>query len=236
MFRKMRRFVQQISDEECREVLRQQKRGVLSVLGDDGYPYGVPIDFLFVEESRADDSNENTSQPARPEDDMKIISYEKNQAPVREFSPAGELSLKGAQEKEKTEETAAKEKAAKRTEGTYESGNGLRGKIYFHGAKVGHKQDAIKACDKVSFCVMDDEGYRKEGEWALNIRSVIAFGRIRALGPEEYDRAMEICRGLCHKFTDDETYIEHEIQHAGPRVQVLELTIEHLTGKLVNES
>ena len=35
-----------------------------------------------------------------------------------------------------------------------------------------------KACDKVSFCAMD-EGYREEGDWALNIRSVITFGRIR---------------------------------------------------------
>ncbi|WP_318253583.1 hypothetical protein [Selenomonas sp. AB3002] len=43
MFRKMRRFKQQLPEAECREVLREQKRGVLSMLGDDGYPYGIPM-------------------------------------------------------------------------------------------------------------------------------------------------------------------------------------------------
>ena len=43
--------------------------------------------------------------------------------------------------------------------------------------KEGHKLDAISKYDKVSYCVMD-KGYRKEGELALNIRSVIVFGRI----------------------------------------------------------
>ena len=52
----------------------------------------------------------------------------------------------------------------------------------------------------------------------------------------DYDRAMEICRRLCYKFTDDEQYIEGEILKDGPRVQCLEIEIEHMTGKLVNES
>lgn len=158
MFRKMRRYKQQIPDEECREVLQQENRGVLSVLGDDGYPYGVPVDFLYSPEE---------------------------------------------------------------------------GKIYFHGSKSGHKIDAIRACDKVSFCVFE-HGYRREGEWALNVRSVIVFGRIRPV--EDKEKAFSICRKLCRKFTDDEAYIEHEIKRSGPAVQCLELTIEHMTGKLVNES
>ena len=41
MFRKMRRFNQQITDEECIEVLKNTKRGVLSLIGDDGYPDGI---------------------------------------------------------------------------------------------------------------------------------------------------------------------------------------------------
>jgi nitroimidazol reductase NimA-like FMN-containing flavoprotein (pyridoxamine 5'-phosphate oxidase superfamily) len=158
MFRKMRRFNQQISEKECKEVLNQEKRGVLSVLGDDGYPYGLPIDYIYDEED---------------------------------------------------------------------------GKLYFHGAKSGHKIDAIRACDKASFCVWD-EGYRKEGEWSLNIKSVIIFGRIRPV--EDHEQALAICEKLCHKFTDDEAYIQHELQHSGPAVQCLELSIEHMTGKLVNES
>ena len=39
MFRKMRRFKQQLEQKECIEVLKSQPRGVLSILGEDGYPY-----------------------------------------------------------------------------------------------------------------------------------------------------------------------------------------------------
>ncbi len=158
MFRKMRRFNQQITDAECKEILKTTKRGVLSILGDDGYPYGIPLDHWYCEE-----------------DD----------------------------------------------------------RIYFHGAKEGHKIDAIKACDKASYCVYD-EGYRREGEWALNITSVITFGRIRLV--EDEDTAREICTELVKKFTDDKEYLEKELKNAFPRVQCLELIPEHMTGKLVNES
>ena len=158
MFRKMRRFKQQISNDECIEVLKNTKRGVLSLIGDDGYPYGIPIDHWYCE---AD------------------------------------------------------------------------GKIYFHEAKEGHKLDAIKACDKVSFCVYDD-GFRKEGDWALNIKSVITFGRIKLVDDE--DIARKICIEITRKFTDDEEYLQKELVSAFPRVQCLELTPEHMTGKLVNES
>lgn len=47
MFRKMRRFKQEISLEECIEILTNEKRGVLSVIGDDGYPYGIPINHYY---------------------------------------------------------------------------------------------------------------------------------------------------------------------------------------------
>lgn len=158
MFRKMRRFKQELSQEQCVEILKKEPRGVLSLLGDGGYPYGLPITHWYDEEA---------------------------------------------------------------------------GKIYFHGAKSGHKIDAIKNCDKASFCVYD-EGYRKDGEWALNINSVIVFGRIRIV--EDPEKVKEICVGLCEKFTDDKEYMEHELLHSGPAVLCLELTPEHMTGKLVNES
>lgn len=106
-------------------------------------------------------------------------------------------------------------------------------KLYFHGAKVGHKMDAITAFDKVSYCVMD-EGFRRDGEWALNIKSVVVFGRIRVVEDEAKKR--EICTNLVRKFTDDEEYLQKELTNAFPRVNCLELTIEHMTGKLVNES
>ena len=158
MFRDMRRFKQQIPDEECIEVLKKEPRGVLSVLGDEGYPYGIPMDHWYSESD---------------------------------------------------------------------------GKLYFHCAKEGHKLDAIARSDKVSYCVMD-KGYRKEGEWALNIRSVIIFGRMHIVEDEKKKR--EICTNLCRKFTDDEAYLEKELKNAFPRVCCLELVPEHMTGKLVNES
>ena len=64
-----------------------------------------------------------------------------------------------------------------------------------------------------------DEGYREEGEWALNIKSVIIFGRIRLV--EEQEKSLSICRELCFKFTDDEEYIQKEIENAGKIVQFL---------------
>ena len=158
MFRKMRRFKQQIPEKECIEVLKNEPRGVLSVLGDDGYPYGIPMDHWYSESD---------------------------------------------------------------------------GKLYFHCAKEGHKLDAVGKCDKVSYCVMD-EGFRKDGEWALNIRSVIVFGRMRIVSDEEKKR--EICTNLCRKFTDDEAYLDKELKNAFPRVCCLELIPEYMTGKLVNES
>lgn len=48
MFRQMRRFKQQVSTEKCIEILKNEWRGVLALLGDDGYPYTVPIDFFMM--------------------------------------------------------------------------------------------------------------------------------------------------------------------------------------------
>ena len=77
-------------------------------------------------------------------------------------------------------------------------------------------------------------GFRREGEWALNIRSVIVFGRLKIM--EDHEKALWISRQLSYKFTSDEAYIEHEIRHSGPGVLCFELIPEHITGKLVNES
>ncbi|MBR4819010.1 MAG: pyridoxamine 5'-phosphate oxidase family protein [Clostridiales bacterium] len=158
MFRKMRRFKQELSQEECIEILKNEPRGVLSMFGEDGYPYGIPMSHYYNEET---------------------------------------------------------------------------GKIYFHCAKEGHKLDAIRACDKVSFCVMD-KGFRKEGDWALNIKSVVVFGRICELTDDE--KKKDFLVRLCGKFSDDPEYSERELRTSFSRVCCLELTIDHMTGKLVNES
>ena len=43
MFRQMRRIKQQLAEDEALEVLKSAKRGVLSVIGDDGWPYGIHL-------------------------------------------------------------------------------------------------------------------------------------------------------------------------------------------------
>ena len=50
MFRELVRKNKQLSKEECIELLINEKRGVLSVLGDDDYPYGMPMNHWYNEE------------------------------------------------------------------------------------------------------------------------------------------------------------------------------------------
>ena len=47
MFRPMRRARQALPMEDCEAILRRGTSGVLSVLGDDGYPYGVPLSYVW---------------------------------------------------------------------------------------------------------------------------------------------------------------------------------------------
>lgn len=47
MFREMRRCRQQMTSEECIDLLEKGKRGVLAVLGDEDYPYTVPMDYFY---------------------------------------------------------------------------------------------------------------------------------------------------------------------------------------------
>ena len=158
MFREMARKNKKLPREQCIELLKNETRGVLSVLGDNGYPYGTPMNHYYCEQD---------------------------------------------------------------------------GAIYFHCGKAGHRLDALKACDKVSFCVYD-EGYRREGEWSLNIRSVVVFGRVEIIDdPAEVAR---LVTPLCHKFTDDEDYIQKELKSSVKATLLLKLTPEHICGKLVNEA
>lgn len=158
MFRELVRKKKQITDEECIEILKNEKRGVLSVLGDGGYPYGMPMNHFYNEED---------------------------------------------------------------------------GCIYFHSGKAGHRPDALKRCDKVSFCVYD-EGYKNEGEWALNIKSVIVFGRVEVI--EDIEKIADITAKLSYKFTEDEEYIQNEIRLYASKTLLLKLKVEHMCGKIVAES
>ena len=155
--REMQRRKQALSREECIDILRSEPRGVLSVFGTEGYPYGMPLDHWYCESD---------------------------------------------------------------------------GKLYFHSGLSGHRTDAIRANDRVSYCVLDG-GRRAEDNWWLIFRSVIVFGRVEIV--EDHEKALEICRALSRKYTRDEAYIDREIRSFGENVLVFSLDIEHISGKTVTE-
>ena len=47
MIRDMRRKNQALSQEECVRLLEENTSGVLAVLGDDDYPYTVPLSYVY---------------------------------------------------------------------------------------------------------------------------------------------------------------------------------------------
>ena len=47
MFRKIRRKEKQLTIEECNEILTKAEYGTLSTMGADGYPYAVPVNYVF---------------------------------------------------------------------------------------------------------------------------------------------------------------------------------------------
>lgn len=155
MFRKMRRFRQQLEQSECESILKTAPRGVLAVQGDGGYPYALPLDFVYD-----------------------------------------------------------------------------NGKIYFHSAVEGHKIDAVKSNDKASFCVLS-EGERAENDWWYRFKSVIAFGRIRIVDDEA--ERLEKLRLLGYKYFPTAAEVEEDMAKNAARAAVLELSVEHMTGKRVNE-
>ena len=48
-FRPMRRNRQQLSSEECERILGRCTSGVLALTGDDGYPYAVPLSYVYAD-------------------------------------------------------------------------------------------------------------------------------------------------------------------------------------------
>ena len=109
------------------------------------------------------------------------------------------------------------------------------GKIYFHGAKTGHKIDSIRRSGKVSFCVIaQDEVMAKERTTAYI--SVIAFGRARIVEDEEGLRRISGLVGqkysaawpeLCRQEIDETI--------AAGSMYCVEIEVEHMTGKCGKE-
>ena len=158
MFRELQRKHKQLPMDACLDVLKTEKRGVLSVNGDGGYPYCMPMNHYYNESD---------------------------------------------------------------------------GKLYFHCGKSGHRLDALNRDSRACFCVYD-AGYAKPGEWALNVKSVIVFGRIEIV--DDLEQIERITTALSYKFIDDEDHIRAEIEAHGHRTLLLVLTPEHICGKLVEES
>lgn len=157
MFREMRRRKQALSDSEIAHILTEQKRGVLSMHGEDGYPYGIPVNFFY------DQSD---------------------------------------------------------------------GRIYVHGAKAGHKIDAISADARVCFTVWDD-GVLDEDGWSYHVKSVVAFGTAELVSSEAVTHDKAYALGM--KYFPSEEYTQEEMRKAASRVQIIAITIDHVTGKSVHE-
>jgi len=47
MFRELRRKDMKVSEEEIEEVLTRGEYGVISTIGEDGYPYGIPMSYIY---------------------------------------------------------------------------------------------------------------------------------------------------------------------------------------------
>lgn len=157
LFREMRRYRQQMTEDECREILDKETSGVLAVSGDDGYPYAVPMSFVC---------NDN--------------------------------------------------------------------KIYFHCAKSGHKLDAVKSESKVSFCVIHKDDVVPE-EFTTYYKSVITFGRIRVIEDCEEMKAAAKLLGRKYFPLGTEERLNDEISGSVNNMLILELQIEHMTGKMAKE-
>lgn len=154
MFKPIRKKINEIGHSDAETLLQSNRRGVLAMNGDNGYPYAIPINYFY-------------------DCDKK--------------------------------------------------------KIYFHGAKAGHKVDALKTSDKVCFTVYGNERIDESESWAPYVQSAVVFGRCRLLeaGPESISRLKEFAM----KYYPDEALADDQIARNGRAT----LTIEHMSGKQVQE-
>ena len=111
------------------------------------------------------------------------------------------------------------------------------GKLYFHSALSGHKVDAIRNCDKASFCVIDKDDVQPE-KYTTYFRSVIAFGRIHII--EDDQEKLETARLLGDRYNpNQEEALQKELEKGLSRMVMIRFDIEYLTGKeaieLVNQ-
>ena len=158
MFKPIRKKINEIDHSAAEALLQSNRRGILAMNGDNGYPYAIPINYFY---------------------------------------------------------------------------DCVRQKIYFHGAKAGHKVESLKTSDKVCFTVYGNECIDKSEPWAPYVQSAVVFGRCRLLepGPESIDRLKEFAM----KYYPNEELVDEQIALAGRATQIFEITIEHMSGKQVQE-
>lgn len=158
MFRKMRRAEKKaISQEETIKLLKEAKRGVLAVAGDDDYPYAVPVNFFYDEAA---------------------------------------------------------------------------GKIYFHSSLAGHKVDSMKRNPKVCFTVYSQPEIR-DLDWAPYVKSAVIFGKAQPVADSDEKRT--VLKTFAMKYYPNEAEADEEIELDFKAVQMIEITIEHMTGKEIQE-
>lgn len=155
-FRPMRRKRQELAQEESITILQKATSGTLALLGDNGYPYAVPISYVYHE-----------------------------------------------------------------------------GKLYFHSAVEGHKVDAIRQCDKASFCVIEQDEVHQE-KYTTFFRSVIAFGKIHII--EDEAEKLQMARMLGNRYNpNQDEALQKELENGLARMLMIRFDIEHLTGKEAKE-
>ena len=103
------------------------------------------------------------------------------------------------------------------------------GKLYFHSALAGHKVDAIRRCDKASFCVIAKDDVQPE-RYTTFFRSVIAFGKIHIIDDEA--EKMETARMFGNRYNpNNDESLRQELEKGLSHMLMIRFDIEHLTGK-----
>ena len=107
-------------------------------------------------------------------------------------------------------------------------------RIWFHCARSGHKLDAVRRCEKASFCVIVQDQIVPE-EYTTHFRSVIAFGRVRELTDEAERRTAALALARKYHPGDSEEHRQSYLDRSWASLCLLELRVEHLTGKQARE-
>lgn len=107
------------------------------------------------------------------------------------------------------------------------------GKIYFHCALQGYKTDCIKKDCRASLSVIGDDTVIAE-KYTTAYRSVTAFGKVKIL--DDRNEILTAIKKLTLKYVEDTTDMQAEIDRYINSLCILEMTVEHMTGKAGLES